>query len=130
MEIYVPKGNVPYGRYFNHSAHKALWNWLAKHPDCVKSLWPGWEHNGGKIRHHRHWCLACGITDVTRNSLNNCHIECGCPLTGWGQERCDHSGALFARWIFNNDSKLALQIRNLPISDGWEKWTGKYENIL
>ena len=63
-------------KYFHHTAHKALWNWLSKNPKRYKAEWPGWSRNGGKVYLGMSACLACNY------SAYDCK---GCPLV-WDVE--------------------------------------------
>lgn len=67
---------------FNLSAHKSLWNWLAKNPTKGKLEWPGWHRNGGTYR-SANKCFACDYARAMCIELENntddyiCHR---CPL--------------------------------------------------
>lgn len=105
---------------FNHTAHKALWNWLAENPHMEKEDWPGWEENGG---HFSAWsdCFACDYDIDSPLAL------CGaCPLD-WGvfsHTYCCKSAA-YGQWCDEElgtklRSDLARQIANLPVKPGVE----------
>lgn len=74
---------------FNLSAHKSLWNWLAKHPDREKLEWPGWHRNGGTYRSAT-GCFACDYAQAMCAALENDKSsgECRrCPI--WDEDnRC------------------------------------------
>ena len=48
-------------KYFHHTAHKALWNWLSMRDGRTKEAWPGWVQNGGKVQGGKKifHCVAC-----------------------------------------------------------------------
>lgn len=102
-------------KYFHHTAHKALWNWLSKNPQRFKDEWPGWRSRGVKG-----WssCLACEYSDC------NCDK---CPLI-WDIEyggRCNDSYRPYRLWKLARNKedwdevvRLAAQIRDLPVKEG------------
>jgi hypothetical protein len=105
---------------FNHTAHKALWNWLAENPDKNKEHWPGWWANGGQYHIVRLECFSCEV----------CNVKCSlCPLI-WPDKLedyqiCGNDGSLFNRWYKEKTNaslrtELALQIANLPVREGVE----------
>lgn len=100
---------------FNHAAHVALWDWLAKHPDPDKENWPGWDINGGKYKHNVYECFAC--TYVVENG-GTCQSHC--PLL-WPTKTC---GELLGMWKqpkpWESRRRLAEQIRDLPVKAGVE----------
>lgn len=132
---------------FWHTAHKALWLWLSKHPYSEKGDWPGWTENGGKVPMFSNLCFAC-LYDENSNRTKwgkvNKLVYIGrddffpcasCPLK-WpeGGKCCGSYKQLFSRWddlnLFDEESGLpiraavdlksllALKIRNLPIKEG------------
>ena len=81
---------------FNHSAHKALWSWLADNPDASKEDWPGWE---GVEDTPAQLCYACQYTHDLRSweiftqrgkpipDLDFSVVDCArCPLI-WGDSK-------------------------------------------
>ena len=111
---------------FNHTAHKALWNWLAENPDKNKEDWPEWEENGGERPRILCGCFAC--ESVARKG---CDSGSRCPLewpihNNMGFTSCIYGG-LFEQWgdaIISSPaqlrSDLARQIANLPVKPGVE----------
>lgn len=113
-------------KYFHHTAHKALWNWLSRGDNRTKEAWPGWQGEGGKVQGGEKifHCLACkygyffGINDTTRCK--------NCPLIWPDGVTCITGGdPLYCRWYdamekgnFKLGRKLAAQIRDLPIKEG------------
>lgn len=92
---------------FHHSHHKAIWDWLAKHPgdtkrDAAKAL---------ELLVHRypHQCPACSCAyekaDEDRlfeqeewSSWGEMHCMRFCPLV-WGRDNvCPNSNGLYSRW--------------------------------
>lgn len=45
--------------------HRAMWHWLAKHPDIDKAQWPGWRLSAKNVDVLYEWgnnqCFACLI---------------------------------------------------------------------
>lgn len=82
---------------FNHTGHKELWDWLSKNPDQYKDNWEGWKHNGGQYEVSENFCF---MKDGTA------------------------AFSLYEEWVIEPDlqfkSKLAAQIRDLPVRDGVE----------
>lgn len=107
---------------FNHTAHKALWDWLAKNPDKEKREWPGWKKNGGQFANSEFDCYACDYTEKNRTGCTKC------PLTGWGGDgdSCmgEQGGNLYGQRIscsttdLKRRSELAEKIRDLPVRPG------------
>lgn len=105
----------------NHTAHKALWLWLAENPDKPEIHWPGWSINGGSFPLIINECFACEYA-------KRCLIGEECPLE-WpmnkdGNFSCN-SGGLFSLWLRSEDgpksrARLARQIANLPVKPGVE----------
>ena len=101
-------------KVFFHTAHKALWNWLSINTDQVKANWPGWSYNGGVISKVIGDCFACEFC----SDCDDCPIlwkkDGTCMLSEYGQwveaknERKSNSFI----------SKLAAQIRDLPVREG------------
>ena len=105
-------------KVFFHTAHKALWNWLSKNPEMTKDNWPGWGFNGGKVAHVKSSCFACGYFGLKLRA-DDCEV---CPLL-WGERHC--SNGLYRDWEdamgieqYEVVSKLAAQIRDLPVREG------------
>ena len=105
-------------KYFHHTAHKALWNWLGKNPNRFKQEWPGWWSNGGKVYKGMSSCLAC----------NYAAYDCkGCPMI-WDVEyggRCMEDYRPYHLWRLARDdgdwdeaARLAAMIRDLPVKEG------------
>lgn len=109
---------------FNHTAHKALWDWLAENPDREKEDWIGWEENGGDIDFDvENDCFACEYT-VSENLGEPHYCDCDkCPLD-WEAEDC--LSGLYGEWSKakfyqkSSCSRLARQIANLPVKPGVE----------
>ena len=99
-------------KVFFHTAHKALWNWLSKHPEMVKEDWPGWESNGGNVTCTINQCFAC---EYDKDCV-------GCPLYWPNSIFCmlpKGIGFKFYRSCNNEErSILAAQIRDLPVREG------------
>ena len=120
-------------KVFFHTAHKALWSWLSKHPEMGKEDWPGWENNGGNVRNNIFDCLACEYvgTTVTEDGYTcaGCSDKNKCPLI-WpcktNQLPCLES--FYAEWdeqVEHEDemdkdgrADFAAQIRDLPVREG------------
>lgn len=105
---------------FNHTAHKALWDWLSKNPKGLKNEWPGWKRNGGKYSDMPCDCFACGANDDYSRALHygKLYSSCGyCPL--YDNRHKDCLGGLYEKWIYakkyEEKSELALIIRDLPV---------------
>lgn len=115
---------------FNHTAHKALWNWLAENPDKVKDDWPEWEENGGSILYIHNDCFACEYATRTKPNWTQkcpyCPLEW--PINDEGDRYCIDSDELTGLFIdyleasSNPDLRatFALQIANLPVKPGVE----------
>lgn len=105
---------------FNHTAHKELWDWLAKNPKKDKGDWPGWMTNGGIYRSP--WlCFARNFgVDNYRLSTYSCKA---CPIK-WPGTVCGGDDGLFQKWENEENLeeriKLAKQIRDLPAKEGVE----------
>lgn len=107
---------------FNHTAHKALWNWLSENPQESQLEWIGWKHNGGEyeIDEDSNDCFACDYV----TSQESCKE---CPLL-WpeGSKGCcyriDNERGLHTKWCDETDlqrrSELAAKIRDLPVREG------------
>lgn len=108
-------------RYFNHTAHKELWNWLAENPGRGKVEWPEW---GKYPLRNNSYCFACETVASVMliYPYNPCFY---CPLT-WDTKKCDIKHylktGLYRKWYecfaSNNrrrQSVLATQIRDLPL---------------
>ena len=114
-------------KYFHHTAHKALWNWLSMGDDRTKEAWPGWKQNGGKIQGevNTSYCMACKYDKYFGNVDS---IRCkNCPLVWpYGVTCMDSSNNnLYCKWYnamengsFKFGRKLAAQIRDLPVKEG------------
>ena len=120
---------------FNHTAHKELWNWLAKHPTKNKRAWPGWKNNGGEYDKPINLCFACDSAD--KDKTYGCPVCDSCPLV-WPFGCCQNlprswpgllpfpisRRELYAKWngtsinSHRTRTKLALQIANLPVREG------------
>ena len=106
---------------FNHTGHKALWDWLSKNPNKTKGGWEGWKYNGGQYEVSENFCFACEY------DLENSDGDCSCcPLVYPNDIKCGESIlSLYQGWvseppILQLKSKLAAQIRDLPVRDGVE----------
>ena len=112
-------------RVFFHTAHKALWNWLSKHPVREKLEWPGWKRNGGNVKDSSSNCLACDFAGEVEDDEDVLDVCDCCPLD-FPYKRCvrGKSGetGLFRQWGKSNiswrRSDLAAQIRDLPVREG------------
>ena len=105
---------------FNHTAHKAFWNWLSKNPTKGKEEWPGWEENGGSLDCGNSYCFACEY------AMRDGRVDCGgCPLM-WPKGAysvCEDD--IYGDWCSARDrgsyqvaSLLAEEIRDLPVKPG------------
>ncbi len=108
-------------KVFNHTAHKALWNWLSKHPDhkTKKKHWPGWSPNRGNVKPNDSDCFACEYVD----SIDpNSHCCGNCPIVWPNNAVCGNYKNVFDNWFSSHDTetraKLAAQIRDLPVREG------------
>lgn len=105
---------------FNHTAHKELWDWLAKNPDKEKDDWKGWDIHGGKYVLDGNCCFACLYDDYTEGRCNDC------PLVWAHLSCCSQENSLYKKWErFDEDeeetrAELARQIRDLPVREGVE----------
>lgn len=113
---------------FNHTAHRELWDWLAKNPKAHLSHWPGWKDNGGDYLAVA-MSFACDYKVFAFSAIGKPvrgkPVICeNCPLE-WplGQDGCG-DGTLFNQWETEKDpakrAKLAEQIRDLPVREGVE----------
>lgn len=83
---------------FNHTAHKKLWGWLAKHPDKEQADWPGW--------------FAC---EYIFQKNTSCFW---CPLKWPDGGDCGEVSNLWMRAKTLTDrQRYAEQIRDLPVKD-------------
>lgn len=123
-------------RYFNHTAHKDLWDWLANNPIDKKSHWPGWAFYGKDVLCDCFACESARTTVISVTGTEKCEV---CPLV-WGETntRCvtyaddGEPLGMYCKWDFlefallfgNRDKypdflqervKLARQIRDLPL---------------
>ena len=107
-----------YDAVFNHTAHKALWNWLAENPGKQKIDWPGWVINGHEDNiNYCYYCFACDYDDEI---FGDCEA---CPLQWPDKPGCGECANLYVRWYKRTasvieKSKLAQQIANLPVKEG------------
>lgn len=106
---------------FNHTAHKALWNWLADHPDKSKTDYFV-LNNITEIPYD--YCYACDYDIEAEIPVRRC---CNCPLIGWGAERCYNIDGLYDEYLDTllaqdeeEGRKVALKIANLPVKEGVE----------
>lgn len=93
------------------AAHRALWNWLADHPEAEKhDYFENW------VRTPYNECFACEAARREADRVNTIYFCRLCPLGGESVVGC--SGGLFAWWWEalspKTRRKLALQIANLP----------------
>lgn len=111
---------------FNHTAHKELWDWLAKNPEKGKADWPGWEFYCDSRLYY--WCFACEYArnEATGKGINPTFgIKCQyCPLI-WNDDDDEICmDGLFDDWDAEKDlqkrTKLAEQIRDLSVREGVE----------
>lgn len=104
---------------FNHTAHKELWDWLAKNPDKAKSEWPCWDINCGIYSSNGDYCFACEYADARGSML--CRE---CPLIWPVHNCCSKEGGLYDMWTSESEEEaragLAEQIRDLPVREGVE----------
>ena len=100
---------------FNHTAHKALWNWLAETGEDSRSKWPEWKENGGEHEAIASGCFACEYSNFRGK----------CPLAN----RCngfiaDCLGGLYLNWRtcdkVEGRKHWANIIANLPVKEGVE----------
>lgn len=101
-------------KVFNHTAHKALWNWLSMHPRETKSCWPAWDFNGGKVKEVEHNCFACeyamGVF-LQQPICVNCPLDFGCHC----------ADGIYGTWggaLMEEAAQLAAKIRDLPVREG------------
>lgn len=102
-------------KVFNHTAHKALWQWLSEKPGKEKWEWPGWIDVKDVDMSDYGYCFACQAAD---DSLEN-----PCPLE---HEYVDCStgeclNGLYIQWRCakgRERATLARQIRDLPVREG------------
>lgn len=93
---------------FNHTAHQALWDWLAHNPGKVKADWPGW--NGVYAEEH---CYACQYVHDLRQTVadgwwrKHWLINCAkvCPLQ-WGRDYGCYGDqeplSAYVQWAYTN----------------------------
>ena len=105
---------------FNHTAHKALWDWLARNPTAEKREWPMWSMYDDAYTWSR--CFAC---KYALGAAGLCHCE-HCPLQ-WpitdsaldAEDEDPCTSYLYMAWFNANTAiertNLALRIRDLPI---------------
>jgi hypothetical protein len=95
---------------FNHTGHKELWQWLSEDPNRKKEDWPGFNSDQQVFNH----CFACDY--IVKNDLG---CESNCPLIWPDNKRCyDINCDLYSRWQLKRESKIAQQIRDLPVREG------------
>lgn len=106
---------------FNHTAHRALWNWLAENTHLDKEDWPGWSWKGGEYDGQENDCFACEYAKV--ESFYD-EQYCGdCPLD-WDAHDC--VSGLYGEWCSPSNmyagksARIARQIANLPVNPGVE----------
>ena len=104
---------------FNHTAHKALWNWLSKPENAmkIKEDWPEWKFNGGNVGVVFNLCFACEYAQEL-SDYNACRH---CPLIWPNNNPCREFRGLYAQWCEEHPikrTKLAAQIRDLPVKQG------------
>jgi hypothetical protein len=103
-------------KVFNHTAHVALWDWLAKNPGQVKWNWPGWSEIEGDPSQYE-YCFGCEAIKPGRACEN------GCPLVWSKHMSVDGCGKEWFFWEGAKDdyeerTRLAEQIRDLPVREG------------
>lgn len=78
---------------FNHTAHKELWDWLAKNPDRDTRDWPRWRKNGGEYQTPISHCFACEYDEEEGGEAGNIFACESCPLE-WPQGKlcCNDNG--------------------------------------
>lgn len=121
---------MPNNPTFNHTAHKAMWDWLSNNPGAFKEDWPGW---GDCTTVSLNYCFACEYTFQVTGIENIPYFGVCidyCPLVWKGTGICiSRDGeALFSQWNiasfihkpFNADEcrHLAQIIRDLPLKKG------------
>jgi len=99
---------------FNHTAHKELWDWLARNPDKGKEDWPGWKETAMVEAE----CFACQyVTDNFADTL----CSGVCPLI-WENTKYSCMQSYYYEWtecfIPEDRAVLAAKIRDLPLREG------------
>ena len=104
------------------TAHRRLWDWLAKNPMEDKDDWPGWKDNGGTYEFVLCHCFMCGITVKLRKLLSpdmvlRCHF---CPLN-WGRVSCVDTGTPY--WWYINSRRRLKELSRTKFSseEEWEQ---------
>lgn len=104
---------------FNHTAHKELWDWLAKNPEKGKREWSGWIENRGGYYAALH-CFACDYAEDERTG-DRCEA---CPLIWDNFDNICYLG-IFGAWEDEKNlqkrTKWAEKIRDLPVKEGVER---------
>lgn len=108
---------------FNHTGHKALWNWLADHPGKEKIDY--YKENNIYERQNND-CYACEYTIAVCDEKEEPHDCKYCPLI-WNKFICYRNEAEFSDWLdrsqdgkFEEASVIARKIANLPVKEGVE----------
>jgi hypothetical protein len=110
-------GAMSKGKVFNHTAHRELWDWLAKNPGKGKEDWPGWI-GIDKDDIPPAYCYACQYKEeygedcpLQRNTKNCTYYGC-----------LDNKHGLYQGAWHKKDTTerthLAAQIRDLPVREG------------
>ena len=104
-----------------YKLHWELWNWLSKNSERQKWDWPRWKSNNGYVEDCHNDCFACEINKLTEaNCDSNCIYDwpgCGCMIAAENEEV---DKGLFKIWCEisgTERTKLAIQIRNLKLSE-------------
>lgn len=99
-------------RVFNRTMHRKMWNWLAEHPLCSKSEWPGlkqlFTRQQDSFDEH-YYCAASCTAMCTWVNLTEPLCRRRCPLD-WGESGvCYGEGSLYRAWQALNDRGYACQ---------------------
>jgi hypothetical protein len=107
--------------------HRELWDWLAKHPSCDKSEWPGWDRDDTIISETYHRHSECFLCFYAFEHFGGCAEGEQC-LLDWGPAGfCLKSGSPYNIWSREDlpwvqdvrdpelRTKYAKIIRDLPL---------------
>lgn len=82
-------------KFFDHTNHKALWQWLAETGEVDRMNWPRWKTKGGDVEDCLLHNFACAYTHPKLGCLS-CPLEVSEDLTT-DEEAC--LGGLLKKWV-------------------------------
>ena len=90
------------------TAHRRLWDWLAKNPMKGKEDWPGWKYNGGTYEYVICYCFMCELAYAYRRHFKLVSSRCAYCLLDWGVARCEEKGSAYSDYVLSGVKLMRL----------------------